>query len=119
MNIERYVQAAASIGKPLMVGETGTGGAVKNDDPKNKKIYDETPDYFDAYTEPTAAKWVQSLCDEIVSAGPQLAYFWSYSTDHAPNKKAINWNIKKGEADPVLAVILDANKRLKAKLGAQ
>jgi len=117
MNVERYMEAARRIGKPLMLGETGTGATRRDDKPEDKKVYAETPDYHDSYTDPNAAKWVKILCDEIVDAAPQLSYWWAFSFD-LPNVEAPTWNIEIGKADPVLALIIDANKRLKAKLGA-
>ena len=118
MDIDRYMQAASRIGKPLMLGETGSAPVARTDKPADKKIYEETPDYHDSYIDPNATKWVKILCDEIVAAGPQITYWWVYSFD-APNAQMPRWNIEKGKTDPVLAVIVDANKRLKAKLGAE
>ncbi|MDR3707519.1 MAG: cellulase family glycosylhydrolase [Capsulimonadaceae bacterium] len=119
MDIGQYMAAAKRIGKPLMIGETGSSETARDDNPKNKQVYAETPDYHDSYWDPNAAKWVKILCDQIVDAGPQLTYWWEYSSNRPVDQKAPSFDIKKGRTDPVLAEIIDANKRLKAKLGAQ
>jgi len=118
MNIERYMQEARRLGKPLMIGETGTPAVPRDNDPKNKKVYAQVPDYFDSYRDPNALKYVKSLCDQIVAGGPQLSYWWEYSSDRDVDRKNPIFDMKKGETDPVLAIIIDANKRLKGKLGA-
>jgi endo-1,4-beta-mannosidase len=119
MNIFRYMDAAQRIGKPLMIGETGAPAVRRDDNPKDKQVYKETPDYFDSYRDPNAVKWVQALCDEIVASGPQLCYWWEYSSDRDVDLKDQIFDLKKGQTDPVLDVIVDANKRLKAKYDAR
>ena len=118
MSIPRYMEEASRLGKPLMIGETGTSAVARDDDPKNKKVYQETPDYFDSYWDPNAVKWVKIQCDNLVDAGPQLVYWWEYSSNRPVDQKAPSFDVKKGRTDPVLALIVDANKRIKAKLGA-
>jgi len=119
MDIAQYAIAANRIGKPMMLGETGSSATARDNKPKDLKVYQETPDYHDSYWDPNAAKWVKILCDQIVSASPQLVYFWEYSSDRPGDQKAPSFDIKKGKTDPVLAIIVDANQRLKAKLGAE
>jgi len=119
MNVQRYMEAAAQIGKPLMLGEAALDEIARDNTPRSKKVYEENPDYIDSLWDPNAAKWVKILCDEIVDAGPQLVLWWDYSSDRPQELKAPSWDVKKGKTDAVLAVIMDANKRLKAKLGAE
>ena len=119
MNVAQYVEAARRIGKPLMLGEASCPSIANDDNPEHKKIYAETPDSMDSYWNPNAPKWVKMLCDQIVEAGPQLVYWWCYSSDRPVDRNIPSFNIKKGLTDPVLAVMVDANKRLKAKLGVQ
>ncbi len=119
MNVRRYMEAAASIGKPLMLGECALDEVAHDDSARSKKVYEETPDYIDSLWDPNAAKWVKILCDEVVDAGPQFVMWWDYGSDRPQENKAPSWNVKKGKTDAVLAIIVDANKRLKAKLGAE
>ena len=119
MDLVKYVAAARAIGKPLMVGEAGVSAVAKNSaDPKDRKVYAETPDYIDSYWDPNAAKWVKILCDQIVDAGPQLVYWWEYGSNRPVDQHVPSFDVKKGRTDAVLNLIVDANKRLKAKLGA-
>ena len=105
--------------KPLMVGEAGVTPADRDGSPEDRKVYTQTPDYFDSYADPHSVKWVQKLCDEIVDAGPQLTYWWEYSSDRPQDMKPPNYTVKKGRTDAVLGVIVDANRRLKAKLAGE
>jgi len=129
MNVARYMDSSTRIGKPLMIGEAGASAAPAiigdwnlvhaRNNPKYKKLYEATPDYFDTYADPNAVKWVKIYCDELVAGGAQLSYWWAYSSNRDVDAKNPICDIKKGRTDPALAVIIDANKRLKAKLGAQ
>jgi len=119
MNIQRCMEAVRPIGKPVMIGELGITLTARDNDPKNKKIYEETPDFIASVQDPNAPKWIKILCDEIVAGGPQLVYWWEYSSNRPGDIKNPIGDIKRGATDPDLAVIIDANKRLKAKFGAK
>jgi len=116
MNIAQYLAAAKRMRKPLMLGEAGPSITANDDNPAHKKVYEETPDYLDSYWNPSAAKWVKILCDEIVDSGPQLVFWWEYSSDRARDQIVPTFDIRKGKTDAVLSLIMDANKRLKVKL---
>jgi len=118
MGIEQYSEEAKALGKPLMVGEAGISVAANDSNPSNERIYRQTPDFIDSYASPNAVKWVKPLCDEIVAAKPQLVYFWEYSSDRPGDENPPSFNFKKGTTDSAIAVIAEANKRLKAELGA-
>jgi len=118
MGIEQYSEEAKALGKPLMVGEAGISVAANDSNPSNERIYRQTPDFIDSYGSPNAVKWVKPLCDEIVAAKPQLVYFWEYSSDRPGDENPPSFNFKKGTTDSAIAVIAEANKRLKAELGA-
>ena len=117
MDLRRNAEAARRIGKPLMVGEAGVTPVGHDDRPEDRKVYAQTPDYFDSDADPHAVPWVQKLCDEIVDAGPQLTYWWEYSSDRPQDKDPPDFTVKKGRTDAVLRVIVEANRRLKARLG--
>jgi len=119
MNVARYVEAAKRIGKPLMLGEVAIQLVARDDTAASKKTYQETPDAVGSYWDPNAAKWVKAVCDEIVDAGPQLVFWWTYSSDRPQDQTEPSFFIKKGRTDAVLAVMMDANKRLKAKYGVK
>ncbi|MBN8217995.1 MAG: hypothetical protein J0L75_15240 [Spirochaetes bacterium] len=111
-----YMEIARRIGKPLMIGELGALPQLR----KNKKIWDAAPDYFESWTEvEQAKKWVQRAVDGVVEAGVPLVYWWAYSSDRAMDQKAVDrMDLAKGRNDEILAILLDGNRRLKAKLGA-
>ncbi|MCE5198975.1 MAG: cellulase family glycosylhydrolase [Armatimonadota bacterium] len=115
MSLRRYMNMAKMLNKPLYVGECGTSPLAK-DDPNNKQIFEETPDYLDSYQDPIAQKWVQRMLDEIVDSGVQLSHWWEYSSNRDVDQVRTSFDLKKGKTDPVLRQIIDANKRLKAKL---
>jgi len=118
MNLATYMESASRIERPLMIGEVGGSMVARDNNPENRKIYEETPDYYDSYWDPNSVKWVKSLCDEIVDSGTQLTYWWCYSSDRREEQTAPSFDVKKGKTDAVLTIIADANKRLKATLGA-
>ncbi len=119
MNLSRYMDSAAQIGKPLILGETGVSAIARDSSKKSVAFYKQNPDYFDAYWDPNAVKWVKQHCDEIVQSGAQLAYWWEYSSDRPADQQAPSFDVKKGNSDAVLAVIVDANKRLQKSLGVK
>jgi len=57
-----YMRIAARLGKPLIIGELGLHAIAKTD----RKIWDETPDYFETYDDARAA----TPCTARVRAAP-------------------------------------------------
>jgi endo-1,4-beta-mannosidase len=110
-----YMAFAARLGKPLMIGELGLHAAAKTD----KTVWEETPDYFESYDDTTAAKpWVEKTLDAVVEAGVPLTYWWCYQSDRPMDQHhRQRFDIDRDRNPELLACFVDANKRLKAKLG--
>ncbi|HEY3322652.1 MAG TPA: hypothetical protein VGP72_19510 [Planctomycetota bacterium] len=111
-----YVTIAARVGKPLMIGELGLHAIAKTD----KKIWDATPDYFESYDDTAAAKpWVMKTLESVIDAGVPLSYWWCYQSDRAMDQKnPQRFDIDRERNPELIACVVDANKRLKEKLGA-
>ncbi|MCC6444489.1 MAG: cellulase family glycosylhydrolase [Armatimonadetes bacterium] len=110
-----YMTIAARLGKPLMIGEIGLQPAPKTD----RQVWEATPDYFESYDDTDAAKpWVQKTLDAVIEAGVPLTYWWCYQSDR-PMDRGQRMRIDIDlERDPeLLACFVEANKRLKARLG--
>lgn len=111
-----YMAIAARLGKPLMIGELGLHAAAKTE----KKIWDETPDYFESYDDTAAAKpWVEKTLNAAVDAGVPLVYWWCYQSDRPQDQgQRQRFDITRERNPELLRLFVAANKRLKAKLGA-
>ena len=109
-----YVAIAARLGKPLMIGELGLQAAART----KKKVWEETPDYFESYADIAAAKpWVEKTLNRVIDAGVQLAYWWCYQSDRPMDqKKPQRFDLSRERNPELLACFVEANKRLKAKL---
>jgi hypothetical protein len=109
-----YMAFANRLGKPLMIGELGLQAVAKTD----RKIWDETPDYFDSYEDVAAAKpWFVKTLNAVIEANVPLSYWWCYQSDRAneqTDRQRFDIDIKRNPE--LMACIMDANKRLKAKL---
>jgi hypothetical protein len=103
------------IGKPLMIGELGLQAAAKS----NKKIWDETPDYFESYADTEAAKpWVEKTLNSVIDAGVQLSYWWCYQSDRSRDQNNPQRFCLTRQRNPeLLDCIVKANRRLQDRLG--
>lgn len=110
-----YFQMAQKTGKPLMIGELGALPKLKA---QNKKLYEAAPGYFESFSDVAGAlPWVKACVDGVVGTGIPLVYWWAYSSDRPMDQKAPDrMDLKKGRDDALLAVILEGNKRLKARV---
>ena len=112
-----YMAIAGRLGKPLMIGELGLHATAKTE----KKVWEETPDYFESYDDLAAAKpWVEKTLDAAVEAGVPLSYWWCYQSDRPVDQRnRQRFDIDRDRNPELLACFVDANKRLKAKLGVR
>ena len=110
-----YMTIASRLGKPLMVGELGLQAAAKGE----KKIWEETPDYFESYSDMKAAKpWVERTLDSVIDAGIPLVYWWCYQSDRTVEQKDIQrFDIDCDRNPELVDCVVKANKRLREKLG--
>lgn len=110
-----YMAIAARLGKPLMIGELGLQAAPKTD----RKVWDAAPDYFESYADAAAARpWVEKTLDSILEAGVQLCYWWCYQSDRPMDQSAPQrFDISRERNPELLACFVEANRRLKQKLG--
>lgn len=110
-----YMKIVARLGIPLMIGELGMHAAPKTD----KKVWDATPDYFESYDDTAAARpWVEKTLNSVIDAGVQLSYWWCYQSDRPMDQgKRQRFDIDRERNPELLACFVEANKRLKAKLG--
>jgi endo-1,4-beta-mannosidase len=109
-----YMQMAKRLGKPLMIGELGLHAIAKSD----KKVWEETPDYFESYDNAQAAKrWVVKTLDDVIEAGVPLTYWWCYQSDNQSDQKdPQRFDIDRGRNPELISCVVEANRRLKFKL---
>ena len=109
-----YAIIAERLAKPLMIGELGLHAIARTD----KKLWDETSDYFESFDDTKAAKpWVVKTLNDVIDAGVPLTYWWCYQSDR-PNEhnNRQRFDIDRDRNPDLLDCIVEANKRLKAKL---
>ena len=96
-----------------MVGELGCSTFP----PENKQVWAETPNYPTSFTDArTALPWINKVLNNVVNAGVQLSYWWSYQSDREMDQ--VEGGVLSLEKTPeIIIVIAEANKRLKRKLG--
>jgi hypothetical protein len=109
-----YMAIAKRLGKPLMIGEFGLHAIPKTD----KKIWDETPDYFESYDDTKAAKpWVVKTLNDVIEAGVPLSYWWCYQSDSSSDQNnPQRFDIDRDRNPELVACVAEANKRLKTKI---
>ena len=110
-----YVATARRLGKPLMIGELGLQAMPRTE----RNVWDATPDYFESYDDTAAARpWVLKTLNDVVDAGVPLSYWWCYQSDRADEQKnRQRFDIDRDRNPELVSCLLEANKRLKAKLG--
>jgi hypothetical protein len=112
-----YMTIAKRLDKPLIIGELGLHAIARTD----KKVWEQTPDYFESFDETKAAKpWVVRTLEEVIEAGVPLTYWWCYQSDD-PNEQTNRqrFDIDRERNPELVAWIAEANKRLKAKIGSK
>jgi hypothetical protein len=109
-----YMTIAKRLGKPLIIGELGLHATARTD----KEVWQQTPDYFESYDDAKAAKpWVEKTLNDVIEAGVPLTYWWCYQSDRADDQNnRQRFDIDRDRNPELLACIVEANKRLKAKL---
>lgn len=112
-----WMEIARRIGKPLMIGEIGLEPKPKTDG----KVWAETPDYFERYSDTAAAKpWVEKTLNGVIDAGVQLSYWWCYQSDRPMDQNNPQRFDLTLERNPeLLSCIVKANERLKARIRTQ
>jgi len=111
-----YMTFARRLHKPLMIGELGLHAVSRAE----RKVWDETPDYFESYDNAKAARpWIQKTLNDVIEAEVPLSYWWCYQADD-PGERANpqRFDIDRDRNPELVACIAQANQRLKAKLGA-
>ncbi len=111
---KEWMQIAQRIGKPLMIGELGLHATARGD----SKIWKESPDYFESYAETAAARpWVERALNSVIDAGVPLSYWWCYQSDRPMDQRnPQRFDLTRERNPELLTCIIEANKRLKAKL---
>ena len=111
-----YMALARRLDKPLMIGELGLHAVARTD----KKLWEQTPDYFESYDEVKAAKpWVAKTLNDVIAAGVSLSYWWCYqSDDPAEKNNRQRFDIDLERNPELVACVAEANRRLKAVLHA-
>src|SRR5262249_48142107 len=97
-----------------IIGELGLHAIARTD----KKVWEETPDYFDSYDDAKAARpWLTKTLNEVIDAGVPLSYWWCYQSDrpHTQNDRQ-HFDIDRERHPELVACVAEANRKLKAKL---
>jgi hypothetical protein len=109
-----YRAISKRLAKPLVIGELGLHAFAKAE----KKIWDETPDYFESFEDAKAAKpWVARTLTDVIEAGVPISYWWCYQSDD-PNERnnPQRFDLARDRNPELVNCIAEANRRLKAKL---
>ena len=114
---EGYMTIAKRLGKPLIIGELGLHAIPRSE----KKVWEESPDYFESYDDTLAAKpWVVKTLNHVVEAGVPLSYWWCYqSDDPSEQNNRQRFDIDRERNPDLVGCIAEANRRLKAKLNVR
>jgi hypothetical protein len=109
-----WMKIAGRVGKPLMIGELGLQATAKS----KKKIWKESPDYFESYADVKPANpWVEKTLNSVIDSGVQLSYWWCYQSDRPMDQnKPQRFDLTRQRNPELLKCIVKANQRLKAKL---
>ena len=85
-----------------------------------KRVWDETPDYFESYDDTAAAKpWLVKTLNGVIDAGVPLSYWWCYQSDRSQEQNnRQRFDLEPDRNPELVACIVEANSRLKAKLCA-
>jgi hypothetical protein len=112
-----YMTMAKRLGKPLMIGELGLHAMKKTE----KKVWDETPNYFESFDDAAAAKpWVVKTLNDVIEAGVPLTYWWCYQSDRPGDEKnPQRFDIDRDRNPELMACLVEANKRLQRRLLAK
>jgi mannan endo-1,4-beta-mannosidase len=94
-----FKKAADQLNKPLLIGEIGILWTMPG---------------VGGYGSPKAVEHARKLLDIAVETGSPLILYWSYN-DNRPElrDKILEWNMRYGKSDAILAVIEEASKKLK------
>ena len=111
---KEWMQIAQRLGKPVMIGELGLHATAKGE----SKIWKESPDYFESYSDTAAVKpWVEKALNSVVEAGVPLSYWWCYQSDRPMDQKdPQRFDLTRERNPELLNCIIKANQRLKAKM---
>ncbi|HPA17561.1 MAG TPA: cellulase family glycosylhydrolase [Verrucomicrobiae bacterium] len=107
----RYMEFARGLGKALIFGEFAAL--------PSKFDGDKSPEagWFSGYDDPGAKAWVQKAVDSVVEAGIPLSYYWAYGSDRPMDQNPNPTYLDKKRTPALIQIIVEANHRLKAKLG--
>jgi hypothetical protein len=109
-----YMAMAKRLDKPLMIGELGLHAVARTD----KKVWEQTPDYFESYDDQKAAQpWLVKTLNDVIEAGVPLSYWWCYqSDDPGEQKNRQRFDIDRERNPDLVTCVAQANRRLKAAL---
>jgi hypothetical protein len=111
----QWMEIARKIDKPLMLGEFGALPSARS----KQKIWKETPDYFESFADPKAARpWVEKTLNAVIDSGVQLSYWWCYQSDRPVDQNnPQRFDLTIGRNPELVRCIAEANKRLQVRLG--
>ena len=109
-----YMAIAKRLRKPLIIGELGLHAVARTD----KKVWDETPNYFESYNDTKDAQpWVEKTLNDVIEAGVPLSYWWCYQSDQADDQNnRQRFDIDRRRNPELVASVVAANNRLKQKI---
>lgn len=115
LSMTDYMGFAAQEEKPLMVGELGCTLYAKT----NQEVWAETPNYMTTISDANSAlPWVNKVLNNVVNAGVPLSYWWAYQSDRDMDQNdPMRLDVSFERNPEIINAIIDANKRLKQKLG--
>ena len=87
----------------------------------DQEIWRETPDYFESYDDPDAAKtWLAKTLDAVIEARVPLTYWWCYQADRPDDQtNRQRLDLERDRNPELVACIAEANRRLRAALHPQ
>jgi len=118
IDLKGYISIANQIKKPLYLSEYGALPKPVT----NKDFWGDNRQWFLTFgnDEPDAIKFVQRAADLAVESGVQFIHWWAYQSDRAMDQNdPLRMDIDATRTPKLFQIVVDANKRLKAKYGIE
>lgn len=118
LDLNGYAGIAKDIKKPLYIGEFGALPKPVT----NKEYWGDNHQWFTAFgnDDPEAIKFVLRAADIAVNSSATLIHWWCYQSDRHPDQNdPLRMDLDITRTPKLFQIVVDANKRLKAKYNIQ
>lgn len=117
LNLGEWTRIAHAQGKPLYIGEYGILPVARTE--KNRKFWEENPEWFESYEGADQAKAVrlaELALKQVVGARPNLTHWWCYQSNrnHEQNNPQ-RFDIDVERTPELVRLVVEANRALQMK----